>query len=109
MNLQEFVKNSLIQIMDAVAEARAENGGISPAEKRGADSNNKVGANYKTLHKVDFDVAVTTSSDSAIEGKAKGGIISVVSGGIDASISDSKQEVSRIKFSVPVQYDRSDA
>ena len=93
MELKEFVKNTLLSIAKGVSEASKEwkeGGGNFQIEDRGG----KIDARY-----INFDVAVTTSSEKSakVEGDAK---IYVVSGGVEGEISHAIQNVSRVSFKV---------
>ena len=122
MNLEEFVKISLEQIISGVKKAQestklpnkhhSEADRINPAIMYSADSAPK-GKYFATtqrnlVHFVEFDVAV--SADSSTE--AKGGFSLKVAGlgGVEADAGGSEKEssISRVKFSVPVQLPKSD-
>lgn len=108
IELEDFIKKSLVQIMVAVKSAQTEiedsGGTINPTglkfwpkqltgEKFNSDGN--------ITQNVHFDVAVT-----ALEGKGTKGGIGVFAGavglGSQGESNASSQAVSRIKFSVPV-------
>ena len=108
MELEDFIKKSLVQIVSAVKTAQSEvegsGGAINPTglqfwpkqltgEKFNSDGN--------ITQNVHFDVAVT-----AIEGKGtKGGIgvfVGAVGLGSQGESNVSTQAASRIKFTVPV-------
>lgn len=101
MELEEFVKSSLVQIMKGIMSAQKEwattssgYGVISPAWDGPDDFRNRT-------QEVKFDVAVTGASKT--EGGGAGGIKVValdISGKIDRSAE--KSIVSRISFSVPI-------
>ncbi|MFT5708356.1 MAG: hypothetical protein ACI9ES_002658 [Oceanospirillaceae bacterium] len=108
MDLKDFVKNTLVQIIDGVIEAESE------LEEKGATVN-PVGGNFDQKQLggrtwsfkdgiteiVEFDVALTNSEK---EGTAGG--IGVLLGGINLGAKGASEEsitsVTRIKFSVPV-------
>jgi hypothetical protein len=101
MELQEFICNSLVQIMAGIASAKGKydsrlsgDGVICPTWN--GPSNQK-----DRMQEVKFDVAVTATSKT--EGGGGGGIKVValdLSGKIDRSVENST--VSRISFSVPI-------
>jgi hypothetical protein len=104
MNLEDFIRDSLVQITKAVSDANAINPQIASHEVRLNHSTpsalkGPVGA---PVHIVEFDIAVTASRDASVGGGLKGGIISVVSGSLDSKLATSNESVSRLKFSVPV-------
>jgi hypothetical protein len=101
MDLQEFIANSLIQIMTGIASAKGKydsrlsgDGVICPTWDGPNDQKER-------LQEVKFDVAVTATSKT--EGGGGGGIKVVAldfSGKISRSAENST--VSRISFSVPI-------
>jgi hypothetical protein len=106
MNLEDFIRDSLVQITNAVGQAHADNNLIAPYGVRlNVDKHTGIkGPGGMPIHIVDFDIAVTASRDSSVAGGAKGGIISVVTGSIDSSIASKNESISRLKFSVPIMF-----
>jgi len=106
MNLEQFVYQTLIGITSAVKLAHQENQFIAPQlaptdEKYPHPRSARGGRPVQT---VDFDLAVLAARDSELGAQAKGGIISVLSADADASVSEKHESISRIKFSVPVEF-----
>jgi hypothetical protein len=107
MELQAFVQESLKQIIagiaDASKEAKGHGASINPRQSSWHDNqcfyfDRRTGSALTT---VEFDIAVT-ASDSA---KTKGGIAVAVASvvlGSQAESSKANQQVSRIRFSIPV-------
>jgi hypothetical protein len=106
MTLKEFVRDSLIEITNGIAEARANKVQIPkdvfqiPGDKSGPSGIVTNGVNSAFL--IGFDVAVTVSDKTDAGGKA---VISVahifsIEGGGNSGIEHSK--VSRIQFKVPM-------
>ena len=101
ISLQEFVTETLNQVIRGVAEAKPD------AEKHRAEVNPQMRGVPRTdsrgrlIQEIEFDVAVTTSDAT----KTKGGI-GIVVGPLalgSAGQSDAmNQSVSRIRFSVPI-------
>ncbi len=106
MSLEEFIYQTLVGITSAVKKARKENNFIAPqlaeADLKYPQLRTKQGA--RPVYLVDFDIAVSAARDSELGAQAKGGIISVLSASTDASISEKHESISRIKFSVPVEF-----
>lgn len=104
MNLEDFIRDSLVQITKAVSDANAINPQIASPNVRMNQSTPSAfkGPCQAPVHIVEFDIAVTASRDATVGGGLKGGIISVVSGSVDSKIASSNESVSRLKFSVPV-------
>jgi hypothetical protein len=96
MDIKTFLSESLTQIIQGIEESQKQNSNsvVNPVRLQVAE---------KTLQNIDFDIAVTVEKESG----AKGGI-AVLAGAINlgsqgqSKISD--VTVSRIKFSVPVDF-----
>jgi hypothetical protein len=105
MNLQEFVQDSLKQIMAGVSEAGKDDTRIAPRmhvdEK---DAMTLRTTAYRPVFLIEFDVAVTVADTSATGGKAGITVLSVATLGGEKSKTTETTSVSRIKFSVPVSF-----
>ena len=98
MELKEFTKLALIDIVEAVKEANDSFGEEAFIGNKRSDSHYWI----TEPQLVEFDVAITTTDSDNIDGKAKlnvMGIINVGGGGTSQSIN---QTVSRIKYTVPL-------
>jgi hypothetical protein len=98
MKLQEFVKETLLAVINGVGEAQdalGERGGEVNPYTRGTPKGLLYGS--KELQYVDFDVAVTVVEST----EASAGITVLGIGGKGA-LSESTNSVSRIKFRVPI-------
>ncbi|MDA3926928.1 MAG: hypothetical protein PF904_19805 [Kiritimatiellae bacterium] len=103
MNLKDFVKQTLVDIVGAINEASEELKGsgatVNPVELKTARNGNP--KEFPILHEVEFDVAVL-----AQEGKeAKGGIGIVVASvclGFQGRSETNASTHSRIKFKIPL-------
>lgn len=100
MDLSEFVKSSLVQIIRGVSDAIAETQNdpsravINPSLERSTHSNPK---------EVIFDVAVTVQEENGMKGA--GGIkVFGAEIGIDGGKKLSNTAVSRLTFSIPVAW-----
>lgn len=104
MNLQEFVQDSLKQIMAGVSEASIDPR-IAPrmnvAEK---DAMTLRTQGHSPVFLIEFDVAVTVADTSATGGRAGITVLSVATLGGEKSKTTETTSVSRIKFSVPVSF-----
>ena len=90
MELNEFVRRTLEDVMKGVADAaKSMQGG-------------KV-VKTATVQFVEFDVAVTVTEQSNTEGHAGISVLKLGFGGAKASES-SNQSATRIKFSIPVRF-----
>lgn len=121
MDLADFVKTTLQEILKGVREAQAQEPGTKRNRKHGIINPGHVmyqadhapkGKYYATtgstlIHFVQFDVAVTTEAG---DNMAAGGKISVLGIGVGSedSVSSRDTTASRIKFEVPVTLPESD-
>jgi len=115
MKLQEFVGETLKEIIAGVIEAQeyaaGQNAGVNPRSKHiGEPRSIRIDDRTReALQNVEFDVAVTSTEGS--ETKAGAGIfVAAIGLGAQGRTDISSSTVSRIKFSVPValpmQHDR---
>ena len=112
MELKEFIKQSIIEISEAVEETNkyfdvnTVNAIVNPENiyaSANARSYTMQERNSETryIEDIDFDVAVTTGGE--ISGEAKAGIkIASFQLGGGGAIVDTQQNVSRMKFTIPV-------
>lgn len=113
VELKDFIKTTIMDIATAIEEANTEalGGSVdvlvnpSPITKMGEHYESYVPHTPDTNRKVemiDFDVAVTSSASA--EGGAETGInIAGFKIGADGSIAEGNENVSRIKFQIPVR------
>lgn len=106
MNLHDFIKTSLIDIVTAVKEAKSENACIAPALNK-PDGNTtllRTSGGHHPAFLIDFDIAVTAETSSSNTASASVNWIQVLSGGVNSKSSDTNESVSRVKFTVPVTF-----
>lgn len=107
MDLKEFIKTAIADVTNAIGELQCElnNGAIVNPTLPNAVANTTlaVDGEVRRIERLDFDVAVTASEASKIDGGAKAGI-SVFGAKIDANSSAEEQHVSRLTFSIPVVF-----
>lgn len=108
MELKDFVRESLSQILNGVIEAQnslRENGcggEISPAVKTDWEKSGLLfGQNGMPIQNVEFDVVVTATEKTGTKGTI-GVAISVLKLGTQGESQESSTQNSRIKFSVPI-------
>ena len=98
MELDEFVKSVLIQILSGVREAQKDEalGGLVVAGKDGGHDypkNSRVSSSAQLKSTIiDFDVAISVETTDKASGSA----------GIEGEISSKDTRVSRIQFGVPI-------
>lgn len=112
MNLKDFIKTALMDLITGIDEAKNELGKegslicppIGPAYRKEFDLQmDAMGRHYQ---KVEFDVAVTAEKNSSCEGNIEGkaGLIKVLnlSADIKGNLNTNNSTVSRVKFHVPI-------
>jgi hypothetical protein len=108
MNLKEFIKETIVAIVDATSELQEEYEADDilinpPAPQSGSEVFQAGSANYtmRRVQNIEFDVAVTAATETGASGKAG---IKVLSMGIGGSVdhASSSEQVSRVKFGVPL-------
>ena len=106
MTLKEFIADTLLQIVDGVAEAKGKNPKVAPRVVHHTGHDTPVihaSAENPRAFIVEFDVAVTVSQTT--DTQAKGGMkVYVVEAGGRKGSSSEHSTVSRIKFEVPVAF-----
>lgn len=98
MDLRDFIKTSIVDILGGIEDAAKEFGentpnlgGVNPLRQKDV---------FKT-EKIAFDIAVSAGSEQKSGGKA-GLKIYVVEAGVDGQDTQSESTVSRLQFAVPV-------
>ena len=91
MELKEFVKNVLKDLVDAVEEVRNES-----VRNMHLESNNDT-------RTVEFDIAVTVEDAKSLSGKAGIKVFQIIQGGGDVSKEYKNSSVSRVKFGVNIE------
>ncbi len=109
MNLQEFVTQTIIAIINGVADAKTKLGEdrVNP-EVDAFDRNHNAANSVRLMDKkgnimrnVTFDVAVTASQDTGTKGSI-GIFVAGVGLGTQGQTEKSNSTVSRVQFTVPV-------
>jgi hypothetical protein len=90
MELKEFVKNVLKDLVEAVEESRV---GSARDMHLGSGKENRT---------VEFDIAVTVEDATASSGRAGIKVFQIIEGGGDVSKEYKNSSVSRVKFGVEV-------
>lgn len=105
MELKEFIKTAITDITEAVSELQSKlsNGAIvNPTLPNPiALKTLTVGNEIRPIEQLAFDVAVTATEASGIDGSAKAGI-SIFGAKIGTESSAKTENVSRLTFSVPI-------
>lgn len=108
MDIKDFVKESLIQIADSINEVNIEleeKGTFIPScDIVGEGVLFSVIKDSETRHfvKVEFDLAVTVSREHGTSGGGGLSIASLANMGINSKDKEGKEEISRIKFMIPM-------
>lgn len=109
MELKEFIVNALTDITEAIKDCQksVNNGAIFAPTNTKSDNRINTPNGELSVSEIEFDVAVTVSSENS-DGVSGGGGINVlgVSFGVKGNTEDKMIEatVSHIKFSIPLVY-----
>ena len=107
MELKEFIKTAIADITNAVSELQSElnNGAIiNPSISRGEYGKAVLlENNVVPIEHLNFDVAVTASEASNIDGDVKAGI-SIFGAKVGTETSAKTENVSRLTFSIPIVF-----
>jgi hypothetical protein len=110
MEIKEFVKETLVQIIEGVKDAQkqigtdSDNGEIIPVLSRHRAGDNLISYSGNVVHNVHFDVAVTVAEGSETKGGAGIQVASLLEIGGSKGKSASNTSQSRIQFHVPITY-----
>lgn len=108
MDIKDFVKESLMQIAESINEANVELDGKGTYIPSGDMIGEGVlfsiikGSETKHFIKVEFDLAVTVSQEHGTSGGGGLSIASLANVGIKGEDKEDKEEISRIKFMIPM-------
>lgn len=109
MELKDFIKTALTDIVEAVKEAQdsvKDIVTIAPYTGGNVVTHIKTPDGYAEISNIDFDVAVTTETTEGTSSDIKGGIavagIFNIGGNGNEAAEEKYQNVSRIKFTIPV-------
>lgn len=115
MNLKEFIRESVTSIVEAASELQqelaAKGAVINPPTDGGASETFEEGGvrhTFRRVQVVEFDVALTASTETSGGGKA-GLKIWAAEAGVDGAHARTSEEVSRIRFSIPLALPASEA
>lgn len=105
MDLKEFIKTAITDITEAVSELQEElkNGTIvNPSLTQGEHGKSLVVDNeVRMMERLNFDIAVTATEATELNGNAKAGI-SVFGAKVGAENKERTENVSRLTFSLPL-------
>lgn len=105
MDLKEFIKTAITDITEAVSELQEElkNGTIvNPSLTQGEHGKSLVVENeVRMMERLNFDIAVTATEATELNGNAKAGI-SVFGAKVGAENKERTENVSRLTFSLPL-------
>lgn len=105
MELKEFIKTAIADITGAVSELQEELGNgaiVNPTLLRGTNDRHLLVDNeVRVIEKLNFDIAVTATETTELNGKAKAGI-SVFGAKLGAENTEKIENLSRLTFSIPL-------
>ena len=111
MDLKEFTKETLVQIVQGVKEANEQlvqyNANVPKKTIRVSENNvfvNEDNAQANAIE-IDFDVAVTATETDGTRGGGGIRVAQLLFGGIEASNSTENQFISRVKYTIPLVLD----
>ena len=114
MDLKEFTKETLVQIVQGVNEANIElkehNAYITRDIQKSTTGDSYVDRSGPYTHAVniDFDVAVTATEVNDTKGGGGIKVVQLFQAGMETSKSIENQSVSRIKYSIPLVLGKKD-
>lgn len=105
MELKDFIKNVLADITNAVKESQEEltNGAIISPSSTSKESNVNTKDGRLRVSEIDFEVSVCASSSNGSGGKINVAV-AVIKGGTGSESKTSSENISKVKFSIPVIY-----
>lgn len=98
IDLKQFVSETIQQVIEGAKDA-----GLYLKDGLDYDKDGYVQVGDGHMHKIEFDISITTSESSKSEGKA-GIMIKVVDFGIKGSDNNESTSMNKIRFSVPVTF-----
>lgn len=105
MELKEFIKTAINNITEAVSDLQKEldNGTVVNPTLLQGDRGKSIMINneFRMIERLNFDVAVTASESSGLEGGAKAGI-SIFGAKVGTETNAKTENVSRLTFSIPL-------
>lgn len=106
MDLKEFTKETLIQIVQGVEEANAElaekHAHVTSHAVKNSSGGILIEENFTNAVEVEFDVAVTATETNDAKGGGGIKVAQIIHGGIETSKSTENQSISRVRFSLPL-------
>lgn len=99
MDLDEFVKSTIIQVVQGVHDASIEVGRI---DKSAVVNPRSPSRNYAKSDKLRFDVAITVSGRSAADAGAKVKVFSAFEAGGKGEHAREHETMSRVQFEIPI-------
>ena len=110
MELKDFVRETLVQVVAGIEEAQTEvrdcGGFVNPAHRENVKSSDEshfgVIGTGQNIFLVDFDVAVNVVEESGTEAKSKLNVASLLTLGAGGESSQSSSATNKISFKVPL-------
>lgn len=104
MDLKEFTKQTLVQIVEGVAEANAElsNGAYIPYHVPNNSKGRYIYDDGANVVDVDFDVAITATESEGANGSGGLKVVSFLNIGGAVESKTENQTISRVKYTLPL-------
>lgn len=107
MELNDFVKTVLVQVLSGVREAQKDKN-VGAFVVSGKDGGHQLPSNSRVSNSaqlkstiIDFDVAISVESFDKVSGR--GGLkVAGIGGSVDGELSSKDTRVSRIQFGIPI-------
>ena len=110
MNVENFITDSLDQILSAIAKSKKKHKGVAPLVRKPVLENEYPGVmrtkSGKPVYAVDFDIAVTVAEEKKRGVKAGFGVIALGSAGGESGSTQESRAISRLTFRIPISYDK---
>mgnify|MGYP003611062741 FL=1 len=104
MELKQFIKQTLTDIIDGISEAQSEiqNGTIIPTVNESSFSNVETG--FTSYQKIGFEVSVNVVEKEGAEAKLSV-VAAVIGGPIKGDSSNVSGHTAKLNFSIPVKFE----
>ncbi len=100
MELQEFVKSAILDIIEGVRDAQTAN--TTDAVINAVSDSRDIGT--RQVIKVDFDVVLTVRQTTSGGGRLEVSAANIIDGELEGSVGKDSSNMSRVRFSLPVRF-----
>lgn len=100
MELKEFVKSAVLDIIEGVRDAQ--NANTTDAVINAVSNSGDIGP--RQVIKVDFDVVVSVRQSHSGDGRLEVSAARIIDGEIEGSVEKDASNMSRVRFNIPVRF-----